>query len=313
MTAFILRRLLVTLVTVLGAMVLLFTILQLIPGDFATVVLGPRATPEIIEGFRVRMGLDQPIYVQLFNFILNAAQGDLGTDVLSHLPVSFLVMQVLPHTIVLALSAILIASFLGIPLGAYAAAYKGSWLDRILGVISISAITIPSFLAGLLGLLIFSVFLGWFPAMGAGQSGNLADQFYHLILPALALGLGWIGYIARIMRASMLDEMTEDYVRTARSKGLKESVVVFKHALRGALIPVIAVIGVGFGNLLGGAVLIEIIFHRPGLGYLIYTAIGTRNFPIVQGGLIIAVLLYSLANLLADLSYSFIDPRVRSD
>lgn len=313
MTGFIIRRLLVTVITVLGAMVLLFTILQLIPGDFASVVLGPRATPEIIESFRVRMGLDQPVYVQLFNFIFNAIQGDLGRDVLSHLPVATLVLQVLPHTIILALTSILIASFLGIPLGAYAAAFKGSLIDRILGVLSISAITIPSFLAGLLGLLIFSVYLGWFPAMGAGQAGNIADQLYHLILPAAALALGWIGYIARIMRASMLDELTEDYVRTARSKGLKESVVVFKHALRGALIPVIAVVGVGFGNLLGGAVLIEIIFHRPGLGYLIYTAIRTRNFPIVQGGLIIAVILYSLANLMADLSYGFIDPRVRSD
>jgi len=313
MTGFIIRRLLVTVITVLGAMVLLFAILQLIPGDFASVVLGPRATPDIIESFRVKMGLDQPIYVQLFNFIFNAIQGDFGQDVLSHLPVRTLVLQVLPHTIVLALTSIVIASLLGIPLGAYAAAFKGSWIDRILGVISISAITIPSFLAGLLGLLIFSVYLQWFPAMGAGQSGNIVDQIYHLILPAAALALGWVGYLARIMRASMLDELTEDYVRTARSKGLKESVVVFKHALRGALIPVIAVIGVGFGNLLGGAVLIEIIFHRPGLGYLIYTAIRTRNYPIVQGGLIIAVILYSLANLLADLSYGSIDPRVRSE
>lgn len=294
-------------------MTLLFVIMQLIPGDYATIVLGPRATQEIIDSFRQRMGLDQPVYVQLFRFLRNVLRGDLGTDVLSYMPVRTLVMQVLPHTFILALSSIGFACLVGIPLGVYAAAYKNSLIDRITGLISISMITVPSFLAGLLGLLIFSVGLGWFPAMGAGESGNIWSQLWHLILPATALALGWIGYIARIMRASMLEELTEDYIRTARAKGLIEYVVVFKHALRGALIPVIAVIGVGFGNLLGGAVLIEIIFHRPGVGYLIYNAVRTRNYPVVQGGLIIAVLLFSLANLLADLSYAFIDPRVRSD
>ncbi|MGM0445629.1 MAG: ABC transporter permease [Bacillota bacterium] len=313
MLKYVLRRLLVTLITVLGAIIILFIIIQFLPGDPATVILGPRATPEIIEEVRAKMWLDRPVYIQLLRFLYNIFRGDLGTDVLNYMPVSFLVFNALPHTILLAASSIFIASLIGIPLGTYAAAYKNSLADKITGLMSISMIAIPSFLAGVLFLLFFSVYLDWFPAMGGGTKGDILSQLWHLILPASSLALGWIGYLARIMRASVLEEMTEDYVRTARSKGLKENRVIYKHVLRGALIPVIAVIGVGFGNLLGGAVITEIIFHRPGLGTLIYNAIQSRNYPIVQGGLIIAVFLYSIINLFADLSYSFIDPRVRND
>jgi len=310
---YILRRLLVTLITVLGAIIILFIIIQFLPGDPATVMLGPRATPKIIEEVRAKMWLDRPVYIQIFKFLYNIARGDLGTDILNYMPVRRLIFNALPHTIALAVSSILIASIIGIPLGTYAAAYKNSLIDKITGLLSISMIAIPSFLAGVLFLLLFSIYFDWFPAMGGGKEGDILSQLWHLILPAASLALGWIGYIARIMRASVLEEITEDYVRTARSKGLREYTVIFKHVLRGALIPVIAVIGVGFGNLLGGAVITEIIFHRPGLGTLIYNSIQSRNYPIVQGGLIIAVLLYSLVNLMADLSYSLIDPRVRND
>ena len=313
MIKYILRRLLVTLITVLGAIIILFIIIQFLPGDPATVMLGPRATPKIIEEVRAKMWLDRPVYIQIFKFLYNIARGDLGTDILNYMPVRRLIFNALPHTIALAVSSILIASIIGIPLGTYAAAYKNSLIDKITGLLSISMIAIPSFLAGVLFLLLFSIYFDWFPAMGGGKEGDILSQLWHLILPAASLSLGWIGYIARIMRASVLEEITEDYVRTARSKGLREYTVIFKHVLRGALIPVIAVIGVGFGNLLGGAVITEIIFHRPGLGTLIYNSIQSRNYPIVQGGLIIAVLLYSLVNLMADLSYSLIDPRVRND
>ncbi len=313
MIKYILRRLLVTLITVLGAIIILFIIIQFLPGDPATVMLGPRATPKIIEEVRAKMWLDRPVYIQIFKFLYNIARGDLGTDILNYMPVRRLIFNALPHTIALAVSSILIASIIGIPLGTYAAAYKNSLIDKITGLLSISMIAIPSFLAGVLFLLLFSIYFDWFPAMGGGKEGDILSQLWHLILPAASLALGWIGYIARIMRASVLEEITEDYVRTARSKGLREYTVIFKHVLRGALIPVIAVIGVGFGNLLGGAVITEIIFHRPGLGTLIYNSIQSRNYPIVQGGLIIAVLLYSLVNLMADLSYSLIDPRVRND
>ncbi len=313
MFLYIARRALLIFITVLGAIILLFILFQFMPGDMATILLGPRASEALVESYRVRMGLDQPVYIQISRYLANVFRGDLGTDVLNHIPVRRLVMNVLPNTIILAFSAILLACLIGIPLGVFSAANKGSFFDLLSGFLSISMITIPHFLAGILLLLIFAVYLGWFPAMGGGQPGDMINQLYHLVLPALALSLGWIGYIARLTRATVLEELGADYVRTARAKGLQERVVLYKHVLRCSIIPVIAVIGVGFGNLMGGAVLIEIVFHRPGLGYLIYNAIATRNFPVLQGGLIIAIFLYALANFIADLSYVFIDPRVRGE
>ncbi len=313
MFSYIARRALLIFITVLGAIILLFILFQFMPGDMATILLGPRASESLIESYRVRMGLDQPVYIQIFRYLSNVLRGDLGTDVLNHLPVSGLILNVLPNTIILAFSAIFLACIIGIPLGVFSASNQGSFSDYLTGILSISMITIPHFLAGILMLLIFAVQLGWFPAMGAGRSGDIVNQLYHLVLPAAALGLGWIGYIARLTRATVLEELRSDYVRTARSKGLQEKVILYKHVLRCSIIPVIAVIGVGFGNLMGGAVLIEIVFHRPGLGYMIYRAIATRNFPVLQGGLIVAIFLYALANFAADLSYVFIDPRVRSE
>ena len=313
MLVFLSRRILTTLGTVVGAMTLLFVIIRLIPGDPAIVMLGPRATAGMIADFRQRMLLDEPIYIQLGQFLWNIVRGDMGRDVLNHLPVSMLVFNVLPHTVILALLSILLACLVGIPLGTYAAAYRGTVADRITAIISVSFITTPPFVAGLLLLLIFSIQLGWFPVSGAGREGDIASQVRHLVLPVTALAISWVGYIARLVRASVLEELNKDHVRTARSKGLREARILYKHVLRGALIPTIAVIGVGFGNLLGGAVLIEIIFNRPGLGFLILNAIETRNYPVVQGGLIVAVFLYALANLLADLSYGIVDPRIRTD
>lgn len=313
MFSYIARRALLIFITVLGAIILLFILFQFMPGDMATILLGPRASESLVESYRVRMGLDQPVYIQIIRYLGNVLRGDLGTDVLNHIPVSSLIMNVLPNTIILAFSAIFMACLIGIPLGVFSASNQGSFFDYLTGFLSISMITIPHFLAGILLLLIFAVYLGWFPAMGGGQSGDIMNQFYHLILPATALGLGWVGYIARLTRATVLEELRADYVRTARAKGLKERVVLYKHVLRCSIIPVIAVIGVGFGNLMGGAVLVEIVFHRPGLGYMIYRAISTRNFPVLQGGLIVAIFLYALANFAADLSYVFIDPRVRGE
>jgi peptide/nickel transport system permease protein len=313
MIVFILRRLLTTLATVVGAMTLLFLIIRLIPGDPARVMLGPRASPGLIATMRERMMLDEPFYIQLGAFLANTLRGDLGRDVLNELPVTGLVLQALPYTVILALLSILLASVIGIPLGTYAAGYRNSLVDRITAFVSVSFITIPPFVAGLLLLLVFSVQLRWFPVSGGGDQGDLADQARHLVLPVTALALSWIGYIARLVRSSVLEEMTKDHVRTAHSKGLRPDRVLYKHVLRGALIPTIAVLGVGFGNLLGGAVLIEIIFNRPGLGYLILNAIESRNYPIVQGGLLVAVFLYALANLLADLSYGIVDPRIMEE
>lgn len=305
------KRLLTTALTILGALVVLFIVIRLIPGDPAIVMLGPRASEGMIAAMRERMMLDAPFLVQLGSYVGNILRGDMGTDVLNNRPISMMVFEVLPYTILLAFLSLFVASLIGIPLGAYSASHRNSVLDRITALLSVAAISVPPFVAGLLLLLIFSIQLAWFPVSGAGTSGDFLSQLRHLVLPVSALALTWIGYIARIVRTSVLEEMTKDHVRTARAKGLSERVVMFKHTLRGALIPVVVVLGVGFGNLLGGAVLIEIIFSRPGLGSLILNAIESRNYPVVQGGLIIAVLLYSVANLLADLSYGLIDPRIR--
>ncbi len=311
MIVYTVRRLMTAALTVIGAVTLLFVIIRLIPGDPAVVMLGPRASDSMIASMRARMMLDEPVLVQLGAFLGNVLRGDLGRDVLNELPVLTLVLDVLPFTIVLAFGSILLAVLIGVPLGALAAAYRNSWWDRATAFVSVAFITVPPFVAGLLLLLVFAVELRWLPVSGGGTRGDVLNQLRHLILPVSALALTWVGYIARLIRSSVLEEITKDHVRTARSKGLAPGRVLFKHVLRGALIPTIAVLGVGFGNLLGGAVLIEIIFNRPGLGFLILNAIESRNYPVVQGGLVVAVFLYTLANVIADLSYGFVDPRIR--
>ncbi len=311
MIVYTVRRLLTAVATVIGAVTLLFLIIRLIPGDPAVVMLGPRASPSMIASMRDRMMLDESVHVQLLAFLGNVLRGDLGRDVLNELPVLGMVLDVLPFTIVLAFGSIVVAVLIGVPLGTLAAAYRNSWLDRVTAFVSVAFITVPPFVAGLLLLLLFAVELRWLPVSGGGTPGDVVNQARHLILPMLALALTWVGYIARLIRSSVLEEITKDHVRTATSKGLSPGRVLFKHVLRGALIPTIAVLGVGFGNLLGGAVLIEIIFNRPGLGFLIFNAIESRNYPVVQGGLVVAVFLYTLANVIADLSYGFVDPRIR--
>ncbi|HLR46687.1 MAG TPA: ABC transporter permease [Deinococcales bacterium] len=312
MFGYLIRRLLLTVLTVLGSLVVLFIIIRMIPGDPAVVMLGPRASEGMISAMRERMLLDEPFMVQLGQYVLNILRGDMGTDVLNNRSIGTMVFEVLPATMMLAFFGILTAVVIGIPLGTWSAANRNTFLDRIIGILSVAAISVPPFVAGLLLLLLFSIQLGWFPVSGAGKSGDIVNQLRHLVLPVTALALTWIGYIARLVRTSVLEELGKDHVRTATAKGLDSRTVLFRHTLRGALIPVIVVIGVGFGNLLGGAVLIELVFNRPGLGHLILNAIESRNYPVVQGALIVAVFLYSFANLLADLSYGLVDPRIRT-
>ena len=313
MAGYIVRRTGLTVLIVLGAMVVLFTLIQLVPVNILEVLLGPFATPEMIAKSRENMGLDRPVLVQLGRFLYGILRGDLGTCVLSQRPVSSIVFHNIPYTVILAFSSMFLGSIVGIPLGMFSAAHQNSFLDKILAVFSIAFISMPSFLLAILSILVFSLLLGWFPMSGAGDPGNIIDQLRHLILPAGALAIQWVGYLARLMRATTLEELTKDYIRTARAKGLSERVTVYKHALRSSLIPVISVIGVGFGTLLGGQVLIEVIFHRPGIGNVIYHAIENRNFPVVEGGLIVTVFLYATINMLVDFSHAFIDPRIRYD
>lgn len=293
-------------------MLLLLSLTLLIPGDPATVLLGPRATPETVAALNAEMGLDLPLPTRLVQFLAHAATGDLGRDILSHRPVSAMVLQALPNTILLALSAIILAVLIGIPLGTIAALKADGIADQAIAFLSVGFVSAPSFVNSIFLLLIFSLWLGWFPVLGAGDTGDPLDQLWHVVLPAVALAVGWIGYIARLLRSSLLEVLNEPYVRTMRAYGLPEAVVVLKYALKPACIPTLAILGMGMGELLGGAVFAEVIFNRPGLGSLIYDSIAVRNYPVVQGGVLIVVLLFVVTNLLVDLSYLWIDPRIRA-
>ena len=306
-----LGRLASTAAIVLLALALLFSLTLLVPGDPASTLLGPRATPEAIADLRLRMGLGLPVWERLARFLGQALTGDLGRDLISGRPIAAMALEALPHTVALAFAALFLALALGAPLGVYAATHPGSRLDQVAAALSVGAIAIPSYIVAIFLLMVFALELGWLPALGAGD-GGLASGLRHLALPAAALAVGWIGYIARLMRASLLEALGEPYIRTARAYGLPERVVLWKYALKNACIPTLAVLGVGFGKLLGGAVFIEILFARPGLGKLLYDAIGVRNYPVVQGCVLVVVLLFVLANLVVDLLAAWLDPRVRA-
>ena len=311
--SYLIRQILLSLGVLLVALLILFCLIYLVPGDPATIALGPRASEEQKEVFRHAMGLDRSVAVQALNFFWRLAQGDLGTDLLTREPVIVLVSASLMKTVTLGLGGLGWAVLLGIPLGCVSALRPNGWWDRLIGVVSTSIIALPPFLLAIYALIVFSVTLRWLPAMGAGEAGDLGDQITHLILPAFAVGLGWVGYIARLVRASLLETMQENHVRTYRAFGVSELRIALRFALPIAMIPVIAVIGVGLGNLLSGAVLVEVVFSRPGLGSLALDAVMTRNFPVLLGTVVVTTLLYILANLATDTVAALLDPRIRRD
>ncbi len=306
-------RLLTTVLVLLGAMLLLVSLSAFVPGDPATMLLGPQASPQLIKRVIADMGLDQPVYVRFWRFLSNVLSGNLGIDVISGRSVASMIAAVMPYTLVLTFSAIGLAVVTGVPLGIYAATHRGSTLDNILAFVSVAFIAVPGFVMAIFLLLIFSVWLDWLPVLGASRTGDLLDEFKRMILPTVALALTWVGFIARLVRTSMLEVMGENYIRTSRAYGLSERLITYKYALINACIPTITILGLGIGRLLGSAVLIEIVFARPGMGRLIYGAISDRNYPVVQGAVLVVVLLFVLVNLIVDLSYSAIDPRIRHD
>jgi peptide/nickel transport system permease protein len=307
------KRLIMTSLVVLVVMIILAALVNIVPGDAARTLLGPRATPELIQQIRTQMDLDKPALVQVANFLWMTLHGSLGTDIFTGRSINMLVGSMLPHTLILAWSSLGLSVLLGVPLGVYSATHPGSWMDRLTAIISISFITIPSYVAGLFLLLLFAVQLRWMPAIGVGDADNILDYVRHRILPALALAVTWVGYLARLVRASLLEVLNADYVRSARAAGLPQQLILYKYALKNALIPTVAVLGVGIGNLMGGAIFVEIIFGRPGLGKLIFDAIASRNYPIVRAGVLLVALLFIGANLLADLTYTYLDPRIQLD
>ena len=306
-----LKRIGLALVIIFFAMLVLFSLIHLIPGDPVSIALGPRATAEIQAKYAEKMGLTDPFIVQYLKFMWNALQGDLGNDVFTDRSVTVTVLSQMKFTVILALSGLGWAALLGIPLGCLSAVKRNSFLDKFTGVLSVGTIAIPSFVVSIWALLVFAVMFRVFPVIGAGKSGDLLDQLWHLILPAFAIGLGWVGYLARIVRASMLEVMGENYIRAAKAYGLPSSTVVYRYALKVAILPTVTLLGVGMGNLLSGAVFAEIIFARPGVGKLIVDMVLTRNFPVVQGAVLMTSILYVLVVTLTDLLAASLDPRIR--
>jgi len=311
MLQFIARRSLLALFILLLAVTLLFAMIHMMPGDPASAILGPKASPELKAELNQRMGLDQPLLTQLGRFYTDLARGDLGIDVFTNREVSEIVFEQLPYTLVLVLAAIGGATLLGIPLGCFSAIRRNSLLDRVTAVMSVGFIAIPTFVIALYLLLWLSVKWRWFPAMGAGASGDFVDQARHLVLPAIALGLGWVGYIARLVRASMLEVMEENHIRTARAFGLPERTIIVHYALRIAVLPTVAILGMGIGTMLSGALFAEIVFSRPGIGKLLHEAVMTRNYPVVMGSVVVTTGFFVLSTLVSDIINAALDPRLR--
>lgn len=313
MLKYIIKRTLWVIPTLLGVLIILFSLTYLMPGDPASIMLGPRATPELVAALNHRLHLDRPMPVRLGYYLRDVVRGDLGTSIWSGYKVNALIAEALPHTLLLAVTSLGIAAFIGILLGAFAAIRRDSPIGGVVTIVSLLGVAMPDFVAAVLLMLVFSVKIPIFPALGAGEKGNVADIIVHLILPATALGIGWVGYLSRLMSESMMDVLDSDYIRTARAFAVPRSGIVYKYALKNAVIPTISVIGLGVGKLLGGAVFVEIIFSRPGLGKLIVDAVYARDFPVLQGGILVATVLFVLANLIADISYAFVDPRIQYD
>jgi len=313
MLIYLFKRLGLAAIIVVIAVSLLYGMIHAVPGDPLSIVLGPRATPEMRAELALRLGLDKPFIVQLGNFFFNVLRGDLGDDVFSERPVSEIFFTQLPFTASLIFMAIGWSAALGIPLGCYSAIRRGSTIDKLSGIFSVGTITIPSFVVALYSLLIFAVYLKWLPAIGAGRDGDLLDQLQHLILPSFAVGLGWVGYLARLVRASMLEILGENHIRTARAFGLPERTIVLHYALRLAILPTVALLGVGIGYMLSGAVFAEIVFARPGVGKLIFDAVITRNYPLVMGSVIMTTIIFVICTTVADLVSAFLDPRIREN
>ncbi len=300
-----------TVIVLVAAMALLFALTLIIPGNPAEAILGPRATPEAIAAITRQMGLDRPVWERLLRFFTLLLTGDFGTDLISGRPIGTMILEVLPFTLALTAAAILLALVVGVPAGIRSALRPGGVSDQLIAFVSVGFVALPNFVVAIGLLILFSLWLDWLPVDGAGLPGDLGDELKHLVLPALAVALGWVGYLARLVRSAMLEVLGEPYIRTARAFGLSPGRLIYRHALRNAILPVLAVLGVGVGQLLGGAVFAEIIFARPGMGSLIFNAINNRDYPVVQAGVFVIVLLFVASNLAVDALFLWLDPRLR--
>jgi len=312
MLAEILRRLVATIPVMVVVALAVFALLHVTPGDPAVIIAGDYATGDDIARIRTRLGLDQPFHVQVGIWLGRIVRGDLGTSIFSGLPVATLIGQRAATTIWLTLFAMLISVGIGVPAGVVAAWRRGSWIDRAVMVFAVSGFSMPTFWLGFILVYVFAITAGWLPVQGyLPMASGLWPFFSHLILPALTLSLVYMALIARMTRASMLGVLEEDYIRTAFAKGLAPRWVLIRHALKNASLPVVTIIGIGFALLIGGAVVTESVFALPGLGRLTVDAIVRRDYPVIQGVLLVVSGVYVLINLVVDVLYVVLDPRIR--
>jgi peptide/nickel transport system permease protein len=312
MLSYVIRRLLSTVLVMAIVGIFVFLLLHLSPGDPAAIIAGDNATSEQIDGIRRKLGLEDPLPVQFIRWVGHIAQGDLGVSIFSNEPVLKLVRQRLEPTVSLALTTLCVAVTLAITFGVLAAWKAGSWVDRLLMVISVMGFSVPVFVVGYLLIYFFAIELRWLPVQGyTPLAEGIGPWARNLVLPSLALGLAYVALIARITRASMLDVLAEDYIRTARAKGVANKSMLLKHALKNAGVPIVTVIGIGVALLMSGVVITETVFNIPGIGRLVVDAIAKRDYPIIQGVILIFSGVYVLVNLTVDLTYTLIDPRIR--
>lgn len=324
MLSYVIRRLLLLIPMAAGMVIVTFCLLLLIPGDPASVLLGQEASAEAINNLRNALGLNDPWYIRLGSYFASLLQGDMGRSIFQNQAVSEIIAGRLGATIELAVVALILACLIGISLGVLAATKQGSFIDTASMIFAQLGVSMPVYWLGLLLMLLFAVTLGWLPSIGrgiplpealvaaiTGRPGALLDSLSHIFLPALALAANSAAIISRLVRTAMLEVLREDFVRTAYAKGLRRRRVVIRHALRNALLPVLSVIGLRFGAMLGGAVLTESIFAWPGLGQLTITAISQRDLPLIQGIVLTFAIIFALVNLIVDLLYAAVDPRIR--
>jgi len=312
MLAYIIRRLLATIPVMLLVAVIVFLLVHLAPGDPASVIAGDNATSDQIEAIRAALGLDEPLWVQFAIWMGNVLQGDLGTSLFWNQPVSTLILQRAEPTISLAATTLVLAVTIAISLGVLAAWKAGSGLDRTVMGIAVTGFSVPVFVVGYLLVFVFAIQLRWLPVQGYRPiAEGLWPWFERLILPSVALGLAYVALIARITRTTMLEVLAEDYVRTAEAKGVATRPILLRHALKNAAVPIVTIVGIGVALLIGGVVITETVFNIPGIGRLVVDAIARRDYPIIQGVILVFSGVYVLVNLAVDISYTFFDPRVR--
>lgn len=311
MMRYAIKRLLLAIPTLLAMLTAVFILVRLVPGDPAAVMLGDQASAEALAALRLRLGLDLPTYVQYGRFLGDMLTGNFGVSMASGRTVLQEVALVLPWTLQLTAAAILIGVAFGLPLGIWAALRRNAWPDYLGRLLSLTGLSFPAFVSAILMLLVFAIQLRWFPVIGSGSGSDWGTQLRNLVLPAFNLGLIMMAYVMRVTRSSMLGVMGEDYVRTARAKGVRPWRLVVRHGLRNALIPIVTVVGLYFGTLIGNSVLTEIVFNRPGLGKLILGALNSRDYTLLQGLMVVFASCVIVVNLLTDLVYGLVDPRVK--